>query len=1097
MPTLHALLIAINNYHPESGVTPLAGCINDRNAMKRFLEKKYADLNPQITTLTDRTATRKNIIQHFRSALSEKAKAGDQILFYYSGHGSTATSASAFAEFDGMGQDETLVCYDSRLPDNHDLTDKELAVLLSEIKMGVHTVVIVDACHSASITRSAFPIRNPLEDPAAAFNLGKRRFTNSRSISRDLTSYLLDANNYYVQQGGNISIPRTKHLVFAACDRNEEAWETLDNRGLFTKTLLTVLDQSLNVSYKDLFARVRMLVYNVAKNQQPTLYPYEGFDPNALFLRPTVKPNLDRHQIKQAESGEWRMELGAINGLPTKPLEVEKLLIGIYEGMGIAPKYLGTTLVEHVLITELTLKFEDFLKAGKTYWGEVQSLPTSLLFNVTGRKSSQAQFIKIYDQNPSPFIQFLPKLKTAKYTVHCTKTKLKVFLTATKALIAQANKINEQSVAEFVERLEHIADWENIATLSNDASNLKDKVEVQFLEEISRGNYEPHQGHNITLDYFKAGEDRYPSGNLKGIFYKIRAKNNANRPLYVSLLHLSTQFGVKTIFPCGIIPARSDWIVLDDQNGLAIMDTVDLQVTDLFKVIISTQFFDDFKYQMEELAPPSRSILRREELEDETVEDWGTHTIQVDLIRQQGTLGNRPLKVEGITFAPHPSFYAEVAVSPLVSTQTRGVHPANHLAKLHAAGGVELFTFGKKNTRSVQNSGAVIEFSNVQNIAALKENPLEITIPMSTAEGESVFPVTMKNGFIIPIGNHTSSSNNRTTVHIQEVPVGTDMPPATQAKRSLGRALWFTLLKLGGLKSEAFLLRKVNYRNGAVKRGRLHKTSVKRAKKILIVIHGIIGDTKGMIANLAFLQEQKHYDLVLTFDYENLNTKIENIAATFNALLNEYGIQANDGKMVDILAHSMGGLVSRYLIEFIRKGDNMIDNLYMFGTPNGGSIFGEIPVYRDRLVKLLTVGLNFGKAWLGWVGTVLSVVNKGLIGSKALTITLAQMSTDSAFIDRLKDGQQGHTKYTIIAGDISDYQNIKEARLARFVEAVLLKIGNTANSEQPNDIAVLVEDIRAVPDQIEALKYDVCCHHMNYFDSKEGLLALKEAITSV
>jgi len=71
------------------------------------------------------------------------------------------------------------------------------------------------------------------------------------------------------------------------------------------------------------------------------------------------------------------------------------------------------------------------------------------------------------------------------------------------------------------------------------------------------------------------------------------------------------------------------------------------------------------------------------------------------------------------------------------------------------------------------------------------------------------------------------------------------------------------------------------------------------------------------------------------------------------------------------------------------------------------------------------------------------------------------MSSNSEFIDKLKDGQKGHTKYWIIAGDISDYENIKGMRLKRLVESVLVKIGNKANANEPNDIAVLVEDIRS------------------------------------
>ena len=158
MPKLHALLIGINKYHPKSRVSNLSGCVNDMTAIKDFLEENFYDLKPQIVTLTNQHATRENIIATFRAHITANAKPNDSVLFYYAGHGSYTTSAAPFAEFDGLGQDETLVCYDSRLSGKHDLTDKEIAVLLSEISQDVHTVVIADSCHSASVTLSLIHI---------------------------------------------------------------------------------------------------------------------------------------------------------------------------------------------------------------------------------------------------------------------------------------------------------------------------------------------------------------------------------------------------------------------------------------------------------------------------------------------------------------------------------------------------------------------------------------------------------------------------------------------------------------------------------------------------------------------------------------------------------------------------------------------------------------------------------------------------------------------------------------------------------------------------------------------------------------------------
>ena len=95
--------------------------------------------------------------------------------------------------------------------------------------------------------------------------------------------------------------------------------------------------------------------------------------------------------------------------------------------------------------------------------------------------------------------------------------------------------------------------------------------------------------------------------------------------------------------------------------------------------------------------------------------------------------------------------------------------------------------------------------------------------------------------------------------------------------------------------------------------------------------------------------------------------------------------------------------------------------------------------------------------------------------------------------DRVNSEVKVQTKYTIIAGDITDYQTLDDAFFSKLMDAILLKIGNVVNDE-PNDIAVMVEDIRAVPQEMEALKYDVCCHHMNYFEKGEGLRILKEVM---
>ena len=108
------------------------------------------------------------------------------------------------------------------------------------------------------------------------------------------------------------------------------------------------------------------------------------------------------------------------------------------------------------------------------------------------------------------------------------------------------------------------------------------------------------------------------------------------------------------------------------------------------------------------------------------------------------------------------------------------------------------------------------------------------------------------------------------------------------------------------------------------------------------------------------------------------------------------------------------------------------------------------------------------------------------------------MSPTSPFIEGLYTNQvKGNTKYTVIAGDTTEYQNKPESHLAKFIEGLILKIGDVANSNVPNDIAVLVSQIKALPTEAQPEEYDICCHHLNYFMEGEGLMALRAIMTEI
>src|SRR4029077_14753775 len=121
-----------------------------------------------------------------------------------------------------------------------------------------------------------------------------------------------------------------------------------------------------------------------------------------------------------------------------------------------------------------------------------------------------------------------------------------------------------------------------------------------------------------------------------------------------------------------------------------------------------------------------------------------------------------------------------------------------------------------------------------------------------------------------------------------------------------------------------------------------------------LYIHGIIGDTRGLAASafasgLTGATDASRFALVLTVDYANLNTPIEETARDLKLRLAEAGLGEGCAQKVYVVAHSMGGLVARWFIER-EGGDKVVRHLVMLGTPNGGSPWPHIVDWATALI---------------------------------------------------------------------------------------------------------------------------------------------------
>ncbi len=144
-----ALLVGINKYPNPSN--ELRGCVNDILDMEHYIaetHKVYAKEN--IKKLTDKQATKKEIVQQIKWLLAD-AKAGDSLLFHYSGHGAQVPTQNRLLEKDGL--DEIICPYDFDGSPATTLKDKEFAALFATIPKEVHFVWISDSCHAEDLSR--------------------------------------------------------------------------------------------------------------------------------------------------------------------------------------------------------------------------------------------------------------------------------------------------------------------------------------------------------------------------------------------------------------------------------------------------------------------------------------------------------------------------------------------------------------------------------------------------------------------------------------------------------------------------------------------------------------------------------------------------------------------------------------------------------------------------------------------------------------------------------------------------------------------------------------------------------------------------------
>ena len=278
---------------------PLKGAVNDARAFAGALERNFGFAPNEVRTLTNEAATRDGILSAFRGWLERETRPGDMVVFFFSGHGTSVPDENGDED---DGQDEALCPFDmvptaSSVAQARLILDDELGALFAQLP-GREVVVVVDACHSGTITRSiGGQVVSELEPTPAAEqpkfvwldNLqrtrGGRRQANASATEWDLTG---------------------TELVFTSCRANQVSTEIRAPggafHGAFTAALLERMYRLPVPTYGELLAFVSHVVrdrYRLV--QEPELLPERARLLDALAFGKSVAASLQTSAAPAAQ----------------------------------------------------------------------------------------------------------------------------------------------------------------------------------------------------------------------------------------------------------------------------------------------------------------------------------------------------------------------------------------------------------------------------------------------------------------------------------------------------------------------------------------------------------------------------------------------------------------------------------------------------------------------------------------------------------------------------------------------------------------------------------------------------------------------------
>lgn len=1085
--TTFALLVGIDAY--QGGIPQLRGCVADAHAMNDLILQR----DPAAITrlLLDQDATKAGFVQAFDEFFAPAA-AGDTAILWYSGHGSQLrTSAGVDLEPDGW--DETLVFVDSRLPERNDMRDKELGALLASLSnRDVRVVVGLDACHSGGGTREEL-------QPGV---LIRRAPADTRVAVRASGEA---ADDVAAPSGAGWSLSGS-HVLLAACRADQTAKERPiagQSRGVFSAAVERVLRAGAAGTYRELLPLVRdAIVAAGVVDQVPQVELIGSGDTNSAFLGGDSAGFVVTFD---SSLQTWALDAGAVHGIPQDLAGSTRI-----ECRGTTPNapVIATLTPTQVDPQRSLLRLvEGELVPGSSYPAAIVgwSLPR-IGVALPADASELAQAVEgsvLLTADPAGPLQVVAY--DGSFAI------VDSLVGGQRALSVPEGPV---VVATILDALERMARWHNLRSLANPSAGPGVAAVTVRVKSSAAVVTTPGE---VTLPYVPSADGGFAPPRVEFVVH-----NAGTERAYCGLFLLDPDYAVTSLLAHDVVALdpgqqtlRAGRAVIPEADGASKRETVLL--------ITSTEQFESWPLLQPPLAngvsrdaaeiadllsAPAANTLaavlrtsrtRDFDFDDLSAVDWATRSVQVVIERTAAPVA---IEVEtalgqGVTLLAPDGLGGSARVTSSASCARDLIAPLTPPMLLNSA--ESWAPFSLQPVRDALAPLDVLELTGVETTAITPETPLQVRLDQPLHPDEHVVVVGFDGTDYLPVGfADRSQGGDTSTIRITTIPDAISDKSLASSIRLLFRSLWgkFT----GGSGTYLRLAVPTILGHGADRTVEYNDdeqqivTLVKQATSVLVIIHGIIGDTEGLVIGCADSGISARYDLVLAVDYENLYTTIDATAQLLHDKLAAVGLGAA-GPPIDIVAHSMGGLVSRWMIEVLPGRPN-VHRLVTAGTPNNGSPWATI---ENWAAVLLGLGMN-QLATVFWPAKIVGWLVAGL---EKVDNSFDQLVPNSPIMKGLAAAPDPAIQYVVVLGDRAAIP-AATGRVTNLLGKLLHKAGDIALAlaflGQINDLAVSQESGESVPYgrvPNRQLMPGIACDHLTYFSSAAGQAALVAALEPV